>query len=212
MGFNILAYYHSLTHILSNISSFIPSTYREDPYSWMGSMCRKSYATDWPHDKDHCPNLVLNEVDRTHNINGNPATGRATVTVIYKATNTTKHDTLVGLWNDWYGDFLAITEFPRIIVRYEDILFHTTEVVQEVCKCGGGRLLTEGPISLIADSAKGSEGAHAGANGLLSAILRYGNPATRIEGMTKDDIDFAGSHLRKDLMSIFQYQYARGGR
>jgi len=181
-----------------------------DPYSWMGSMCRNSYAADWPHSKEHCPNLILNEKDRAHNIHGNPATGRTTVTVFYKATNTTQHDTLVGFWNDWYGDYIAAKEFPRIIVRYEDILFHTTEVVQQICKCGGGTLKTDGIISLIAASAKGSEGAHAGANGLLSAILRYGNPTARIEGMTKDDLDFAGSHLRKDLMNIFHYQYARG--
>ena len=173
-------------------------------------MCRNSYAADWPHSREHCPNLILNEVDRAHNILGDAVTGRATVTVSYKQTNITEYDTLVGFWNDWYGDYVAVDDFPRIIVRYEDILFHTTEVVQQICKCGGGKMKTNETVSLLAASAKGSEGAHAGANGLLSAILRYGNPSARVESMTKEDLDFAGSHLRKDLMSVFRYQYARG--
>ena len=175
-------------------------------------MCRQSYSASWRRVNEHCPNLVLNEVDYKHNIMGDPATGRVKVRVVYKATNITDHDTIIGLWNDWYGDYVAIKDFPRIIVRYEDILFHTTEVVHEICKCAGGTLTKTEPVSLMVDSAKGSDGAHAGSNGLLSAILRYGNPTARIEGMTKDDLDFAGSHLRKDLMSIFQYQYASGGR
>jgi hypothetical protein len=172
-------------------------------------MCRNSYAADWSHSREHCPNLVLNEVDREHNIMGDQSTGRVTVSVFYKATNITTYDTLVGFWNDWYGDYLAVDEFPRLIVRYEDVLFHTTEVVQKICQCGGGTMKTNGTVSLLAASAKGSDGAHAGANGLLAAILRYGDPLARVEHMTKNDIDFAGSHLRKDLMSIFRYKYAR---
>ena len=36
----------------------------KDPLTWMGSMCRHSYAAVWRHSPKHCPNLVSNEVDK----------------------------------------------------------------------------------------------------------------------------------------------------
>ncbi|KAL3936752.1 MAG: hypothetical protein SGBAC_008004 [Bacillariaceae sp.] len=71
-------------------------------------------------------------------------------------------DSLVHYWNDWYGSYYykndakssgnaATTtgkkpkeeeeeekEFPRLMIRFEDTLFHAKTVMKLVCACGGG--------------------------------------------------------------------------
>ena len=125
------------------------------------------------------------------------------VSVRYKSTNVTHHQSLVHLWNDWYTEYLT-AEFPRLIIRLEDMMFHAPEVITKVCECGGGTMRKKFHYTL--GSAKGSGGPHKGANGLVSAIVKYSDEAKRVEGFTKDDLDFARSKLNKNLMDTFGYR------
>ncbi len=182
------------THVL-------PVVVIKDPYHWMGSMCRHPYAALWLHTKKRCPKLLL--TDKGGN-NENIRTNQ--VTVEYKKNDPGHYESLVGLWNDWYGDYLAIEKFPRLIIRFEDLLFHLEEVMTQICKCGGGTLINnENGMILQEKSAKESQ--TKGSNGLLRAMLRYGHGELRTDGFTKDEETYAKETLRKDLMDLFGYTH-----
>lgn len=189
------------THVL-------PVAVIKDPFHWMESMCRHSYSANWFHDpEEHCPNLVPNHVD-IGNRGITKETKSVPVNVAYQNDRIGHYDSLIGLWNEWYGDYLKIHEFPRLMIRFEDILFHVEEVVTKVCECGGGTLIHhENGIHLKSESAK-QGGSHQGSNGLLSAITRYGSEKHRLDGMTADDITFANENVNAELLQLFGYSYA----
>ncbi len=45
------------------------------------------------------------------------------------------------MWNNWNNEYLTTgvkggeKDFPRVMVRYEDLLYHPVEVVTKLCKC-----------------------------------------------------------------------------
>jgi len=176
----------------------------KDPLSWMGSMCRHSYAANWRHQKDHCPNLIANEFDAKL---GSKLSQQIPVRVRYKPKNITHHESLAGLWNDYYGGYAFEAEYPRLIIRSEDMLFHTPEVIKQVCECGGGKM--RDTFQYVLESAKGSSGAHHNALGLVSAMVRYANETKRIEGFTKEDLDYVRQALDPKLMEFFHYVYPK---
>mmetsp|Transcript_16719 Transcript_16719/g.31675 ORF Transcript_16719/g.31675 Transcript_16719/m.31675 type:complete len:422 (-) Transcript_16719:833-2098(-) len=188
------------THVL-------PVAVIKDPFHWMESMCRHSYAAHWFHDpQQHCPNLVPNHVDIGHRgIDKESKT--VPVNVAYQSDRVSHYDSLIGVWNEWYGDYLKVDEFPRLMIRFEDILFHLDKVITQVCHCGGGKLINhENGIHLKSESVK-KGGSHQGSSGLLSAIIRYGSDKHRLDGMTKEDIEYATSNVNADLMKSFGYNY-----
>jgi hypothetical protein len=78
-------------------------------------MCRHEYGASWEHSREHCPNLVPNAADlekypSLRNMSAVP------VKIAY-AEFERRHDSLVGFWNDWYNQYLAVS-WPRLIVRY----------------------------------------------------------------------------------------------
>jgi hypothetical protein len=60
------------------------------------------------------------------------------VRVRYKS-GTLYHESLAAVWNEWYREYYD-ADFPRIIVRLEDLVFHAKEVVTKVCECFGGKM------------------------------------------------------------------------
>ena len=177
-----------------------------DPLHWMGSMCRHSYSADWFDDPQHCPNLVPNERDIGKR--GITMTSRSfPVTVAFKGDQVEHYDSLLHLWNQWYRDYLDVQDFPRLIIRFEDLLFHLEEVVTEVCHCAGGTVInSKKGIHLQSGAAKQGE-AHTGSNGLLSVISRYGSKKHRLDTMTEDDIQFANTNAGSELMKLLHYNY-----
>ena len=186
------------THVL-------PVVTIKDPFTWMGSMCRHEYAMNWYHSKEHCPNLVPNEHDYGHRgITEDSDT--VPVRVAYQQDKVEKYDSMVDVWNTWYGNYLN-AEVPRLVIRFEDILFHPAEVLTQVCHCAGGELINdEDGIHLMSESAK-QGGSHSGASGLLSAIKRYGKREHRFDGMTAEDFEYAKENVSSNLMEMFGYAY-----
>jgi len=182
-----------------NQTNFLPATVIKDPYTWMNSMCRHSYSANWNHDEKHCPNLIpITALDLKY------AKGKPTipVNVHYSDTNVTEHESLAGLWNDWYSQWIDAA-FPRLVIRFEDLLFHAEEVVGKVCTCGGGVIHTE-YFKYIEESAKTGK-AHKGSNGLVKSFVSYGNKTRRTTVYTNGDMDYAKKTLRRDLMDMFHY-------
>lgn len=158
-------------------------------------MCRHPYAAHWPHTRKNCPNLLRRD-------QGQDKPNK--VIVPYRQDKPGHYDSLVGLWNEWYGDYLAIKDFPRIIIRFEDILFHFEEVITQVCTCGGGKLKNhENGFVLQEKNAKA--GHNNGSNGLVSAMLRYANVLKRTEHFSDGDLKYAKETLRKDILELFGY-------
>ena len=186
------------THVL-------PVAIIKDPFHWMGSMCRHSYSANWYHDPQHCPNLVPNERD----------IGKRGITMANKSVPVTvvfrdqkyKYDSLLHLWNDWYGNYLDVQEVPRLIIRFEDLLFHLEEIVTEICHCVGGTVINSKKGIHLQSGAVKKGKAHTGSNGLLSAISRYGSKKHRLDTMTEDDIQYANTNAGSELMKLFNYNY-----
>lgn len=150
-------------------------------------MCRHPYSAEWDHDDTHCPNLV-----------------DANVNIQYKAF-LQQHESLIHFWNDWYQDYITAT-FPRLIVRFEDVVFHPKEITQKVCECAGGKLKARG-FKYIVDSAKKGAAHGTDKTSYTDAIVKYGRETGRYKGMEQEDLTYAANHVDSNLMTWFNYQY-----
>jgi len=194
-------------------ADFLPVVMIKDPITWMASMCRHPYETRWRHTNAHCPNLVPNKFDKgrkvgegTMALNVKFATQHIGLEPIPDKKNRTfvQYKSLVELWNIWYNDWHDAS-FPRLMVRFEDLIFHAEETISQVCACGGGTMKPK--FRYVEESAKGTGGPHAGSAGFLASLVTYGNKTLRMKGILTDDRDteYAREHLDKDLMDVFGY-------
>lgn len=175
----------------------LPIIMVKDPYHWMQSMCRHSYQVKWPNQhSDHCPQLV-----------------KPSRVQVPFGSGTTIYKSLVHMWNEWNGQYIhydngSMEEFPRLVIRYEDLLFHQKDVVRQVCDCVGGTVASSNYIHLEDSAAKPTVlRMHSGSSDLVSAIMRYGKDADRLKGMTSEDVSFAKSLLDDKLMTLFGYNH-----
>ena len=185
-----------------NQSHVLPVVMMKDPYHWMQSMCRHPYEVHWSNQySDHCPQVASQYHTR--------------VQVPFANKGITTYKSLVHMWNQWNGQYVhyghgSIQDFPRLVVRYEDLLFHQEDVIQQVCDCVGGNVVVDSNnvIRLKDSAAKPNHlEMHSGSSDLVSAIIRYGKNEGRVKGMTKEDIEFAESMLDDELMNMFGYTH-----
>jgi hypothetical protein len=96
-------------------------------------MCRHAYTAKWPHTRKHCPNLVANMDEvmmlpelraRYKNKKGN--SHLVPVRVKYQDT-IYSHNSLAHFWSEWYQLYMD-ADYPRVMVRFEDLLFYGEEV------------------------------------------------------------------------------------
>lgn len=198
-------------------NNMFPAVMVRDPFKWAQSMCRHPYGAQWPHDPEHCPNLVPNDVDRQL-LRSNPTNwgalaehGRAAtsvnVTVQYAAFDQ-HHDSLLEFWNDWYRDYVK-APFPRLIVRFEDVVFHPKLITQIVCECAGGEMNRNKPFKYIVESAKKgtAHGAEGQKTSYVDALIKYGTEQGRYKGFEAADLEYAVQHLNPDLMRLLGYKF-----
>ncbi|KAG7348538.1 hypothetical protein IV203_017243 [Nitzschia inconspicua] len=201
MAFN--KYNHT---ILSTVPKdhVLPVVLVRDPFYWMQSMCKEGYGVRWDHDSQkHCPNLIPNEFDKKR-FGKRLARTNVTSVRVWMGANPTvgpSWDSLVHYWNAWYESYVDAT-WPRLLIRFEDTLFHPKQVMEEVCRCGGGELVK--PFRYLVDEAKWNHKQEQ--NNMVTAILRYGTARGRYHNMTKDDIAFSDRILNSTLLDVFQYQ------
>ena len=172
----------------------MPVVLIKDPYTWMGSQCRHEYTTFWDHDEGHCPNLIRWQI-----------TDKAVpseVRVKY-ALETKIYESLLDMWNKWYEEWDDQT-FPHLTTRFEDLLFHGEEVTRKACECVGGVFTDD--FEYVEDSAKPARGMHKSANGLVKAMLQYGDPKKRLVGYTDRDRWYSSKNMDTALMSKYGYE------
>lgn len=193
-------------------------------------------SAHWFHPPHHCPNLIPNDQDyeflqvasiykrpkfrKFHHDDPwlmdnvfNTANFLPNHTVVplyvrYKLTNTT-HTSLAHLWNDWYNEYIQ-GEFPRLVVRMEDLVFHAKSVITQVCECvGGTTTLGRRDFAYITESAKHGEIHGNDKTSLLQAMIRYGSSSklNRTRGMTREDIEYARKVFDANLMDMFGYKH-----
>ena len=193
--------YNDSTLTANNI---FPAVTVRDPFKWMQSMCRHEYGAQWKHSEEHCPNLVPNVVDIAQGW-ANETDEAIPVQVKYKEF-TNHHESLVDFWNSWYQDYIK-ADWPRLLVRFEDLVFHPRKVTQTVCECAGGEM-NKVPFKYIVDSAKKGAGAHGKERtSYVDALVKYGTEKGRYKGMDPADLAFARQHLDPELMKLFGYPY-----
>mmetsp|Transcript_4543 Transcript_4543/g.5795 ORF Transcript_4543/g.5795 Transcript_4543/m.5795 type:complete len:396 (+) Transcript_4543:38-1225(+) len=179
--------------------NILPIISMKDPFYWFSSMCRNRYSAKWGTSENFCPNLVPSVNTPDENLSpevdvypGTPRTyGHPDIESFHM-----KYDSLVHYWNQFYKGYLN-APFPRLILRYEDVLFHTEEVVSQVCECAGGTMNTEFEYVYSPRTTK--------KHGFLEAVIKYGRSDTRLEGLTGADIEFARKSLDLELMEKFRY-------
>jgi len=193
--------------------NMFPAVMVRDPFKWMQSMCRHEYGAHWEHNQTvHCPNLVPNDGDRAlwqaDNVTVDlTKTGGIPVTIHYKEFEI-NHDTLVGFWNDWYREYSQV-KWPRLLVRFEDLIFYPQQVTKTVCECAGGKLLEGRPFQFVVESAKrgiGQHGSKKERTTYIDALVKYGTEKGRYNGYDEADLEYAKQHLSPELLELFQYK------
>lgn len=184
-----------------DITTILPIVTIRDPYYWMQSMCRHEYGLKWHHRPEHCPNLVPNE----HDYSLYAFSGRnIPVRISWDQQSTTKWNSLAHLWSDWNGQYYRAKHFPKLIVRFEDLIFYPKQLVTQICTCGGGTPSSK--FLYVLDSAKFGPGHGTAKTSLASAMIRYGRSKRRTKGLTVEDLQLAKDALDPDLMALFHYQ------
>jgi len=201
------------------VDEVLPIVLIRNPYGWMKSMCRNPYTAKWKgaHDKETCPQLKTKEGDAKSE-EYNP------VDVTY-GSGATHHMSLGHLWNDWYSEYLYSNNtaysskktdapFPRLIVRFEDIIYYPYEVTKQICACAGGVLghrqddkdVADDSFHYVVRSAKAGFG-HGPAsqrNGLIDSWARYGSSDQR-DVYSEEDLRIATEVLDPFIMDTFGY-------
>ena len=147
--------------------------------------------------RQRCPNLVPSLHDRKtrprlRNASSFPVT--ASFGTAYKR----EYESLATMWSQWNREYLE-ADFPRLFVRFEDIVFNAEKVMHTVAECAG--LSLRQPYRVMLKPSK----QHGDSLGLLSAMIRYGTDVGRADGLLAEDLEYAQKTLDKDLMSLFHY-------
>lgn len=193
----------------ANVSAndILPAVTIRDPYAWMESMCRINYGAHWYSDmRRHCPNLLPDEQDLLRFSPYLKENKPVDVHVKY-AEFWKHHKSLAHFWNDWYREYMNV-HFSRIMVRYEDLLFHTRNVTEQVCKCAGGTIFTGDDFKFIVGTAKKGASAHGSKRtGFVDALIKYGKPDKRAAKFADLDLEYARANLDPEMMTIFGYRH-----
>ena len=110
------------------------------------------------------------------------------------------YDSLAGMWSRWNREYFD-ADFPRLFVRFEDIIYNAEQVMQSVAQCAG--LSVHHPYRAMLKPSKD----HGSSSSLLSAMIQYGTTEGRLDGMFTEDVTFSRKSLDNELMQLFHYSW-----
>ena len=109
------------------------------------------------------------------------------------------------MWDDWYCEYYD-ADFPRLMVRLEDLVFRPAEVLERICACAGGQFAGAAGLKMNGDAAKAADKVHCKNQTNLVGAMASHVYADRTDGMTREDIEFAESFLKRSkMMEVFGY-------
>ncbi len=198
-----------------SVDEVLPIVLVRNPYGWMKSMCRNPYTASWEgRSSKSCPKLKKGN-NQWNEVNVRFGAGQ------------THHKSLGHLFNDWYGDYFysnstiddgskrnTTAPFPRLMIRFEDIIFFPREVTEAVCKCAGGTIghraddkdVANGTFHYVVRSAKAGfgHGPQSHRNGLIDSWIRYGSANPKSE-YSSNDLELAQQVLDPLILDAFAY-------
>ena len=211
-----------------NYHHFLPVVSVRDPYTWMQSMCRQPYAAQFDHASSSCPNIVPYRSD----IEAHPRYKKKKYMPIHVKYDTRigfakKYESMAHLWNEWYTEYIEFDEsssenknkkavtmktpdFPFLVVRMEDMVFHADTVLPQICECLGGTVNNGGQVkhyAIIANQNHGIDTSTGISSGLLRSIVNYGNITKRRDGYPAFQLEAAKDTLDSKLMNLLEYHY-----
>ena len=182
-----------------------------EPYFWMQSMCTSPYTMEWNKSATHCPNLV--EGTPAILSDGRPLFDNTTQTTPVRVRWTKDHirkwPSMAHLWSTWYREYVDDADLPRLVIRFEDMLFHTVQVMDEIRTCLGAAWKHEEFVFQAAPAKTHPYFAKFknAPSSLVSAMIKYGwdNRQRRVGSMTEYDQKFAHEVLDAGLLEQFHY-------
>lgn len=158
-------------------------------------MCKSPYKARWSKGLgEHCPNLVPNEEELTTNVYLGIETFEVTVDRDYNE----RYDSLADMWSEYYDQYMQ-AGFPRLIIRFEDTLYHAERVMELVTECIGAPM--QEPFKYHLDASK----EHGNPADFATALAKYGSAEGRAGGMSELDKEYAAVALNEHLMKTFRY-------
>ena len=119
-----------------------------------------------------------------------------------------RYESLAHFWKSWYQEYYDV-DFPRLMVRLEDLVFHPYQTLQSICACVGGTFVSKQNFTLLARSVKSSKDlAHSRTRktDFVSAIHLHLR-SNRTQGMTLDDVAFSQQVLDDSIVrQYFGYE------
>jgi hypothetical protein len=204
--------YHAHGDTDINTANVLVAAAIRDPAVWAPSMCRHEYAMEWTHDsKQHCPNLIATQMDV--DLDASLIVGQTVPVSIQYAEFAQQHASMLDHYSDYYKAYYRQAQFPRLLVRFEDLIFFPKQVITQVCECAGGKLNYQDDNSqassfqyVVESAKKGSaHGTKSQKTGYVDAIIKYGTSQARWRGMLPADLEYAKQTLDPELLAAFHY-------
>ena len=164
------------------LDSILPVVLIKDPLTWMGSMCRHKYKAQGGWLKgDICPNFFESERSDvwfryTSTKKGTDLKGLQLESYQKFMGGFRGYPSLLHMWRDWYQAYFNYST-PRLMVRYEDLLFNQNQTLHEICACAGGRMSES--TRTTADSSK-DDHSKAESSDRDSSLRRYKSAKSRV--------------------------------
>ena len=156
--------------------SILPVAVVKDPLTWMKSMCRNQYECRFRHRASHRTQTCPSPVKETE------------TTMRYQPTRPAHYDSLVHFWRAWNGEYLNATE-PRLLIRFEDLLWNSEATIKQVCECVGGKILKR--FTQAHGVSKDARLGHTGpVNDRSKALKLYSSWTERFRNYDRTDLDF----------------------
>jgi hypothetical protein len=115
-----------------------------------------------------------------------------------------EYESLVHMWNEWYKAYVD-ADYPRLLIRYEDTIFHAKQVFTAISECAGMPQTTDHPFRPKLETAKSDT-----SSDLVKALIKNGRREGRTSRMVREDLAYAAQHLDPKLMRLFEYETVTG--
>ena len=159
--------------------------------------CIHKYEGRWPHGPGNCPNLAEPKIRKDGTVKK--------VKMFVKYNPPIYFDSLADYWGQWYKEYLE-ADYPRLIVRFEDIQFHARELIETICQCVGAvPRESDHLFRYVVDSAKWGKAHHHKTN-MITAMVKYGTDKNRFNGFKESDWVVAKEVFTPEIMDLFGYE------
>jgi hypothetical protein len=179
-----------------NLTQVLPIVVVRCPFFWMQAMCKAPYDAHWIKLANHrCPNLWNEAEDAPYRVYA--------LTQQSNYTKLDQYDSMVQFWNSWNNDYYLHADYPRLVVRFEDVMYRLQDVVSAVRSCIGMESSNASFVYHTSSSKK-----HGDPAGVLDSLQKYASHTRRYIGLNEADRKYANDALDSNLMKLFRYRYA----